>query len=81
MRIRYLRYGKRAFSKRKWTRYTDLNNRVRSAVDDLDEPLRTVAQLYYLRGLTQTAVGIQTYYSERHIRRLQHTASDIIVRT
>ena len=81
LRVRYLIYGRRAFRAERWEEYNDLDKRVRSAVGELQEPHRTIAQLYYVQGLSCVAVGIRTFYSERHVRRLRDGAREAIVHT
>lgn len=79
LRTRHLIYGKRVFSADQWAYYQALDKRVRAAVGDLSEPHRTVARLYYVNAMTCVAVGMRTYYSERHVRRIRDVALKRIV--
>ena len=74
LRCRYLIYGRGALSKEQWSLYRDLDARVRRAIADLDDPHRRIAEMYYVRCMTQIAIGIREYYCERHVRRLCRAA-------
>lgn len=70
----HLRYGIGKIRRRHMSEYMELDADVRLYIDTLPRKQRDVLWLYYVDGLSCTAIGMRMSYSEGHVRRIKHDA-------
>lgn len=71
MRGKHLRYGIGKIRRRHIGEYMELDTDVKLYIDTLPCKQREVMWLYYVGGLSCTAIGMRLNYSEGHIRRIK----------